>query len=66
MNPIKTDYLENYAHSEEVFKMSQLLIKVEKSGLMVEVMHTALLEVKSNPTTSPLLALQIAVEDWDI
>ena len=66
MNPIKTDYLENYAYSEEVFKMSQLLIKVEKSGLMVEVMHTALLEIKYNPTSSPLLALQIAVEDWDI
>ena len=66
MNPIKTDYLENYAYSEEVFKMSQLLIKVEKSGLLIEVMHTALLEVKSNPTTSPLLALQIAVEDWDV
>jgi len=66
MNPVKTNFLDNYAYSEEVFKMSQLLIKVEKSGLLIEVMHTALLEVKSNPTTSPLLALQIAVEDWDI
>lgn len=66
MNQVKINFLDNYAYSEEVFKMSQLLIKVEKSGLMVEVMHTALLEAKSNPTTPPLLALQIAVEDWDI
>ena len=66
MNQVKTKFQNNYATSEEVLKMDQLLIKVEKNGLMVEVIHTALLEAKSNPTTSPLLALQIAVEDWDI
>tara|TARA_R110000796_G_scaffold182264_1_gene298813 strand:+ start:21 stop:221 length:201 start_codon:yes stop_codon:yes gene_type:complete len=66
MNQVKTKFLNNYGTSEEVFKMSQLLIEVERSGLMVEVIHTALLEAKSNPTTTPLLALQIAVEDWDV
>ncbi len=66
MNQVKINFLDNYAYSEEVFKMNQLLIEVERSGLMVEVIHTALLEAKSNPTTTPLLALQIAVEDWDI
>jgi hypothetical protein len=66
MNQIKSNFLENHAHSEEVFKMSQLLIQIEKSGLGVEILHTALLDMKSNSKSTPLLSLQIAAKDWDI
>ena len=66
MNPIKTDYLEKYAHSEEVFKITMLLGEVKKKGLLEEVFHTALLDMKSNPKSTPLLSLQIAVNDWDV
>jgi len=40
--------------------------KIKESELTAEVIATALLEMKEYPKSSPLLALQIAMEDWDI
>lgn len=43
----------------------QLVKRMSESGLDPEIMATALLEMKNNPKSSPLLCLQIAVNDWD-
>ena len=48
-----------------MLKFNELWSNVERHGLQFEVMHTALSEMKSNPSSSPLLCLQIAAEDWD-
>ncbi len=42
-----------------------ILDRVEMFKLTTEVVYTALNEMKNNPNSSPLLALQIAAEDWD-
>jgi len=65
MNKIREKYI-NMEMQGELMEMAQIITQVEKHGLMVEVMHTALIEMKENPQSSPLLALQIAMEDWDI
>lgn len=65
MNKIREKYI-NVEMQGELMEMAQIITQVEKHGLMVEVMHTALIEMKENPQSSPLLALQIAMEDWDI
>jgi|TARA_B110000503_G_scaffold137033_1_gene220506 hypothetical protein len=65
MNKVREKYI-NMKMQEELMEMAQIMTQVEKQGLMVEVMHTALVEMKENPQASPLLALQIAMEDWDI
>jgi hypothetical protein len=52
-------------NQEEMIKFNELWTSVERHGLVIEVIYTALEEMKSNPTSSPLLCLQIAAEDWD-
>ena len=64
MNPIKEEFIEN-SPSNEMIEMAQIIAKVERFGLMVEVMYTALNSMKESPSSSPLLCLQIAAEDWD-
>jgi hypothetical protein len=64
MNKIREKYI-NMEMQEELMEMVQIMTQVEKHGLMVEVIHTALIEMKENPQSSPLLCLQIAAEDWD-
>jgi len=64
MNKIREKYI-NMEMQGELMEMAQIITQVEKHGLMVEVMHTALIEMKENPQSSPLLCLQIAAEDWD-
>jgi len=61
---LKKDFLEKM-NSDEMIKFNELWIRVERHGLQFEVIHTALEEMKSNPSSSPLLCLQIAAEDWD-
>lgn len=60
----KNDFLEKMS-LEEMVKFNDLWTNVEKHGLVVEVIYTALEEMKSNPSSSPLLCLQIAANDWD-
>ena len=64
MNKVRKDFLE-ICTSDEVIEIDSILERVKIQGLIVEVVYAALNEIKSNPNTSPLLALQIAAEDWD-
>ena len=65
MNPVKKKFLEK-STSEEMLDMVECITRAENHGLLVEVVYTALKEMKEYPKSSPLLALQIATEDWDI
>ena len=65
MDPVKKEFLEKMSQ-EEMIKVNELWTSVERHGLVIEVIYTALEEMKSNPTSSPLLCLQIASEDWDV
>jgi hypothetical protein len=65
MDPVKKEFLEKMSQ-EEMIKVNELWTSVERHGLVIEVIYTALEEMKSNPTSSPLLCLQIAAEDWDV
>lgn len=64
MNPIKEEFLKK-STDQEMLEIAQILTEVERHGLLVEVMHTALSAMKDDPQSSPLLCLQIAAEDWD-
>jgi hypothetical protein len=63
-NPIKEEFLKK-SIDQEMLEIAQILTKVERHGLLVEVMYTALRAMKDDPQSSPLLCLQIAAEDWD-
>ena len=65
MNPIKEEFLKK-STNQEMLEIAQILTKVERNGLLVEVMYSALRAMKDDPNSSPLLCLQIAAEDWDI
>ena len=65
MNKIKTEFLSKMSQ-EEMISFNELWSNVERHGLVLEVIYTALSEMKSNPESSPLLCLQIAAEDWDV
>jgi hypothetical protein len=65
MNPVKKKFLEK-STSEEMLDIVECITRAENHGLLVEVVYTALKEMKEYPKSSPLLALQIATEDWDI
>ncbi len=64
MNQIRKDFLEK-VNTKEMLEVLSILERVGKFGLTLEVVYTALKEMKNNPNSSPLLALQIAAEDWD-
>ena len=64
MNKIKEQFIEK-ASSEEMLDIVECLNKAEQSNLLIEVVYTALKEMKSNPKSSPLLCLQIALDSWD-
>jgi len=64
LNKIRRDFLD-ICTSDEVIEIDSLLDRVKSFGLTVEVVYSALNEIKSNPNTTPLLALQIAAKDWD-
>ena len=65
MNQIKTHFLEN-STSSEMLGMVECIKRAEDHGLLVEVIHTALKEMKEFPNSSPLLCMQVALEDWDV
>ena len=65
MNPIKEEFLKK-STNQEMLEIAQILTEVERHGLLVEVMYSALRAMKDDPNSSPLLCLQIAAEDWDI
>ena len=66
MDKFKEDFLEKVG-SDEIIKIANILDKVGFQGKIVEVVYYALLTMsKSDSNMSPLLALQIAEEDWDI
>ena len=66
MDKFKEDFLEKVG-SDEIIKIANILDKVGVQGKTVEVVYYALLTMsKSDSNMSPLLALQIAEEDWDI
>ena len=64
MNQIRKDFLEK-VNTKEMLEVLSILERVGQFGLTLEVVYTALKEMKNNPNSSPLLALQIAAEDWD-
>lgn len=65
MNQVKENFLKN-VNSSDMLDVIECITIAENAGLLVEVVHTALMEMKQNPKSSPLLCLQIALEDWDI
>mgnify|MGYP003656601309 FL=1 len=64
MNKIKEQFIEK-ASSNEMLDIVECLDRAEQSNLLIEVVYTALKEMSSHPKSSPLLCLQIAIEDWD-
>ena len=66
MDKFQEDFLDKVG-SDEITKISQILNRVGREGKLVEVIYYALTTMsKSDGNMSPLLALQIAEEDWDI
>ena len=64
MNRIKEEFLKE-STDQQMLEIAQILSEVERHGLLVEVIYTALRAMKDYPKSSPLLCLQIAAEDWD-
>ena len=62
MNNIRLKFLDK-VNSDEMMNIVAILDRVEMMGLITEVVYTALNEMKNNPNSTPLLALQIAAED---
>ena len=65
MNKVKEEFLRK-STDQQMLEIAQILSEVERHGLLVEVMYTALKAMKNDPKSSPLLCLQIAAEDWDV
>ena len=64
MDSVRKNFL-NKVGSKEILGISQILDRVGEFGLTVEVVYSALRIIKENKSITPLLALQIAMEDWD-
>lgn len=65
MNQVKNKFLKN-SKSSEMLEFVQLINDAENVGLLVEVIYTALEDMRSCPTSTPLLSMQIASNDWDV
>jgi|TARA_R110000851_G_scaffold67675_1_gene152731 hypothetical protein len=66
MDKFQKEFLDKVG-SDEIIKIDEILDKINKQGKLVEVVYYALTTMsKSDGNMSPLLALQIAEEDWDI
>ena len=66
MDKFKEDFLDKVG-SDEIIEISQILDRVNRQEKLVEVIYYALVTMsKSDGNMSPLLALQIAEEDWNI
>ena len=66
MDEFQKEFLDKVG-SDEMVKISQILDRINRQKKLIEVVYYALITMsKSNGNMSPLLALQIAEEDWDI
>ena len=65
MDKFQEEFLDKVG-SDEIIEISQILDRVNKQQKLTEVIYYALLTMKENKNMSPLLALQIAEEDWNI
>tara|TARA_R110000782_G_scaffold120865_3_gene211904 strand:+ start:361 stop:561 length:201 start_codon:yes stop_codon:yes gene_type:complete len=66
MDKFKKEFLDKVG-SNEIKEISNILDRVDNQSKIVEVVYYALLTMsKSDGKMSPLLALQIAEEDWDM
>jgi hypothetical protein len=65
MNNTQQDFLEN-SSSDEVLEMVDCISKAEENGRLIEVVYTALKDMRDNPQSSLLLPLHIALKDWNI
>lgn len=65
MNKFQIEFADKVG-SDEIIEIALLLDKAEQFQMTVEVVYFALLAMRKNKNVTPLLALQMAVEDWDI
>lgn len=66
MDKFKKEFLDKIG-TDEMLKIESIMNRVENQNKIVEVVYYALLTIsESKGKMSPLLALQIAEEDWDI
>jgi|TARA_R110001592_G_scaffold897_8_gene4659 hypothetical protein len=66
MDKFQEEFLDKVG-SDEIIKISEILNRVNNQEKLVEVVYYALTTMsKSDGNMSPLLALQIAEEDWDV
>ena len=66
MDKFQEEFLDKVG-SDEIIKISQILDRVNRQEKLVEVIYYALTTMsKSDGSMSPLLALQIAEEDWNV
>tara|TARA_Y100000385_G_scaffold225294_1_gene235691 strand:- start:31 stop:231 length:201 start_codon:yes stop_codon:yes gene_type:complete len=66
MDKFQEEFLDKVG-SDEIIKISEIIDRVNRQKKLVEVIYYALTTMsKSDGNMSPLLALQIAEEDWDI
>ena len=66
MDKFQEEFLDKVG-SDEIIKISEIINRVNRQEKLVEVIYYALTTMsKSDGNMSPLLALQIAEEDWDI
>jgi uncharacterized membrane protein YjjP (DUF1212 family) len=64
MDLMRKEFLE-MIDVNQVLEFNEVWSNVERHGLVMEVIFTALEEMRQNPNSSPLLCLQIAAKDWD-
>ena len=66
MDKFQEEFLDKVG-SDEIIKISKIINRVNRQEKLVEVVYYALTTMsKSDGNMSPLLALQIAEEDWNI
>ena len=66
MDKFKKEFLDKIGRND-IKEISNILDRVDNQSKIVEVVYYALLTMsKSDGKMSPLLALQIAEEDWDM
>ena len=66
MDKFQEEFLDKVG-SDEIIKISEIIDRVNRQKKLVEVIYYALTTMsKSDGNMSPLLALQIAEEDWNV
>jgi hypothetical protein len=65
MNEIKKRFLEE-ARLVDISSIVELIGRAESRGLLIEVVHTALEDMKNNKNSTPLLSIQVAIDCWDV